>query len=426
MAGDGFDELDVLYERVAGLDVGKAEVVVCLRVPVAGPGRGRRRYSRTTRTFSTMTGGLQECGDWLAGEGVDLVVMEATGDYWKPVYYALEGRFSEVWLVNARDVKNVKGRKTDVSDAQWLARLAAYGLVRPSLVPPPPIRRLRDLTRQRMSLVRDRTRAINRLEKVLEDAGIKTSLVLSKTLGASGRAMIEALIDGERDPLVLADLALGRARAKIDDLREALIGRFDDHHAFLARQALVQIDALDRQIAAFTDRIDTELRPFATAVRRLQTIPGVGRRIAEVIIAETGGEMSRFPTAEHLANWAGVAPGNNRSAGRNMGSTTTHGNGWLLGALGDAAAATIRRRNSYYGAYYRRLARRRGHRRALMAVMHKIMIAVWHMLTNNVDYHDLGADYHQPRPEHLERRKRRLIAELTALGVDINPRTDAA
>jgi transposase len=323
-------------------------------------------------------------------------------------------------------VKKVPGRKTDVKDAQWLARLAQHGLVSPSFVPPPAIRRLRDLTRQRANLGRERTRALNRLEKILEDAGIKVSVVMSKTLTQSGRLMIEALIAGERDPRVLADLALGKARAKITELGEALVGRFSDHHAFMARRALDHIDRLDAEIAAFDTRIEQELRRQRHRRDLLITIPGVARYTSEVILAETGGDMTRFPTAAALASWAGVAPGNNESAGKHLSGATRHGDGWLLGSLGDAAAAAARTKGTYLGVYYKRLARRRGPKRALVAVMHKILVAVWHMLTRDMPYQDLGPEYFHNQPGQIERRKRRLIHELRELGVDTSALTATA
>lgn len=406
--------MEVVFDRVAGLDVSKTDVKVCVRTPAES---GRRAYREETRTFLTTTPQLLRLVDWLGRCGAELVVMEATGDYWKPVYYLLEEQF-KVWLVNARDVKKVPGRKTDVKDAQWLAQLAQHGLVSPSFVPPPAIRRLRDLTRQRANLGRERVRALNRLEKILEDAGIKITSVLSKTLTLSGRLMIEALIAGERNPRVLADLALGKARAKLIVLRDALVGRFDDHHAFLARHALDHIDRLDEEIEAFATRIETELTPLTRQQEILATIPGVARRTSEVILAETGGDMTRFPSPAALASWAGVAPGNNESAGRNLSGATTHGDVWLLGALGDAAAAAARTKGTYLGVYYKRIARRRGPKRALVAVMHKILIAVWHMLTHDISYQDLGPEYFNQQPGQAERRKQRLLHELAELGID--------
>jgi transposase len=402
--------VEILVERVAGLDVSKGDVKACVRRPAA-PGSPRQRDE--VRTFRTTTGALRQLAAWLSEQQVQLVVMEATGDYWKPVFYILEQTFT-VWLVNARDIKKVPGRKTDVSDARWIAQIAQHGLVSPSFVPPPAIRRLRDLTRQRTNLIRERARTLNRLEKVLEDAGIKTTLVLAKTLSMSSRAMIEALIVGERDAAVLANLAIGKARAKIADLTEALVGNFTPHHAFLAGQALRHIDFIDSQIAAFDGQIEAELRPFQAQHDHLITIPGVSHRIAQIIIAETGADMGRFATAAALACWTGVAPGNNQSGPANYATPTTHGNSWLQGALGDAAAAAARTKNSYLNAYYRRLLRRRGTKRALVAVMHKIIIGVWHMLTNDSDYHDLHPD-HATNPLQIERRRRRLLAELQAL-----------
>lgn len=408
--------MEVLFERVAGLDISKSDVKACVHVPISPESR---RFRSEVRTFRALTRSLLQMSDWLQAERVDLVVMEATGDYWKPVFYLLEEHFT-VWLVNARDIKKVPGRKTDVKDSQWIAQLACHGLVSPSFVPPRDIRRLRDLTRQRTNLVRDRVRAINRLESVLEDAGIKTSMVMSKTLTQSARLMIEALIEGERAPLVLADLALGKARAKITDLREALIGHFGDHHAFLARSALAHIDFLHAEIAGFTEQIETEMMPLWHKAELLATIPGVSARIADIILAETGGDMTRFRSAAALASWAGVAPGNNESAGKNLSGTTTHGDVWLLGALGDAAAAAGRTKNTYLGTYYKRLTKRRGPKRAMVAVMHKVIIAVWHMLTYDIPYQDLGPEHWRDHPRQTQRRKQRLIRELADLGVDIS------
>lgn len=404
--------VEVFADRVGACDIGKAIVVACVRV--MNPSRAMSEV----RTFTTMTADLLAMVDWFTEQRVTVVSMEATSDYWKPVYYLCEDRFEQVWLVNARDVAKVPGRKSDVKDAAWLAQLTQHGLVRASFVPPEPIRRLRDLTRQRANLVTERSRALNRLEKILEDAGIKTSVVLTKTLSMSSRHMIEALIRGERDPEVLAELALGRARSKIRDLRQALIGRFNDHHAFLCQQALTHIDTIDAQISAFTNRIEVETQPFQTRHDLLITIPGVSDRIAQIILAETGGDMTRFPTPADLASWAGVCPGLNTSAGKHLSPTTTHGNTWLKAALGDAAAAAARTKNTYLGAYYKRTAKRRGPRRALVATMHKILTAAWHMLTTNTTYHDLGPEHWTHDTHYTQRRRHRLAAELTALGVD--------
>ncbi|WP_294013248.1 transposase [Streptomyces sp.] len=327
--------MDVLVERVAGLDVSKGDVKACVRGPIS---QGSRRHRDEVRTFTTMTRSLLLLSDWLAEQDVQLVVMEATADYWKPVFYLLEERF-EVRLVNARGIKGVPGRKTDVSDARWIAQVAQHGLVSPSFVPPPLIR----------------------------------------------RTMFEALIAGERDPAALADLGVGKARSKTTDLREALTGRFEDHHAFLTSQALAHIDAIDTQTTAFDQRIDAEAAPLRRQRDLLVTIPGISTRLAQVLIAETGTDMTRLSTAVALARWSGVAPGNNQSAGRSYSGATTHGNVWLKGALGDAAAAAAHTKGTYLTAHYRRLIRRMGKKRALVAVMHKIVIATWHMLTNDTD-----------------------------------------
>jgi transposase len=401
--------MDTVVERCAGLDIGKRDLKACVRIP----GKGGRR-GREVRTFATTTPGLLELRDWLASHQVSTVGMEATSDYWKPVYYLLEDAF-EVHLLNARHMRNVPGRKTDVADSTWIAQLIEHGLVRPSFVPPPPIRRLRDLTRYRTALVQERTREIQRLEKVLEDAGIKLSTVASHTLGVSSRAMIDALVAGERDPEVLADFALARMRAKIPQLRQALVGRFTDHHAFLCRTLLDRIDAAQATITGLTERIEQEIAPFQATVERLATIPGVSMRIAQVLIAETGADMSRFPTAAHLASWAGMCPGNHESAGKHYGGTTRKGDSWLRGALGEAGAAAARSKNTYLQARYRRIASRRGKKRALVAVGHSILTAAWHMITNELDYTDLGADYFQ---QHQDRRHAttHLVSKLAKLG----------
>ena len=302
--------MDRVIERCAGLDVHKKTIAACIRVP----GKGKRRR-RETRTFTTTTRGLLQLRDWLAEVGVTVVGMESTGSYWKPVYYLLEDEF-ECWLLNARHLKNVPGRKTDVKDAEWIAELVEHGLVRPSFVPPRPIRELRDLTRYRKTVIQERTREVQRLEKLLEGAGIKLSSVASDILGVSGRAMLAALVAGERDPQVLADLAKRRLRSKIPQLQEALEGRFSSHHAVLVAQMLARIDHCDEVVERLCAEIDRRMERFRDLIELLITIPGVQLRTAEVIIAETGGDMARFPSAEHLASWAGMCPGNNESAGK--------------------------------------------------------------------------------------------------------------
>jgi transposase len=408
--------MERLVERCAGLDIGKADLKACVRVP--GPRGGRRAE---TKTFATTTGALLRLHQWLVEQQVTVVAMEATGDYWKPVYYTLEDEF-EVQLLNAAHMRNVPGRKTDVSDAAWIAQLVEHGLVRPSFVPPPPIRRLRDLTRYRSALIGERTREKQRLEKVLEDAGIKLSVFISDIFGVSGRAMLAALIGGQRDPRVLAEHARARMRRKIPALVEALTGRFDQHHAFLCRTMLAHIDTLDATIAEVTGQIEAEMRPVQAIADRLDTIPGVNQRVAQVIVAEIGVEMARFPTAAHLASWAGVCPGNNESAGKHHGGRTRKGDSWLRAALGEAAAAGVGTKNSYLQAQYRRLAGRRGKKRALLAVGHTILVAAWHMISKEVDYQDLGSEHFVRRIDPV-RQTRRLVQQLNQLGyqVRLNP-----
>jgi transposase len=319
-------------------------------------------------------------------------------------------------------MRNVPGRKTDVSDAAWIAQLVEHGLVRPSFVPPPPIRRLRDLTRYRSALIGERTREKQRLEKVLEDAGIKLSVFISDIFGVSGRAMLTALIGGQRDPKVLAEYARARMRRKIPTLVEALSGRFDQHHAFLCRMMLAHIDALNASIAEVTSQIEAEITPFQAIADRLDTIPGVNQRVAQTIIAEIGVDMTRFPTAAHLASWAGMCPGNNESAGKHHGGRTRKGDSWLRAALGEAAAAGVGTKDSYLQAQYRRLAGRRGKKRALVAVGHTILVATWHMISNEADYQDLGPSHFLTHIDPV-RHTRRLINQLNQLGyqVQLNP-----
>jgi transposase len=413
------DGMEIVFDRVAGLDIGKKELAACVRLP-----DGRGRFRSQTKTFSTMTGGLLELADWLATHRVQVVAMEATGAYWKPVFYLLEDTF-ETRLVNPRDVRQVKGRKTDVKDAQWLAQLVQHDLVRSCFVPPPAIRDIRELTRQRTHLVRDRARALNRLEKLLEETGLKITSVASHTLGVSTRQMLQAIVAGERDPATLADLAKGRLRRKIPQLREALrIARFSDNTAFMIGQVLAQLDMLDTQQAAYTERITQAMRPFRRQMDLLMTIPGISEQTAAGIIGSIGVTMAAFPTPGHLASWAGVCPGNNRSAGRDISSATTHGDPYLRGYLGTAAAQIARPHSApcYLKSYYQRLKKRRGPLRAQVAVQHKILTAIWHMLTHNTPYQDLGPDYHDHRPRSLQRRAdhaRRILTDLKQQGYDI-------
>ncbi len=404
--------MEQIHERVAGLDVHRDTVAACFRK--LGPKGG---VVREKQQFTTTTAGLAVLGDWLAERGVDLVAMEATGVYWKPVYYALEARFT-VWLCNARHVKKVPGRKTDLSDAEWLSDVAAHGMVRPSFVPPPPIRELRELTRYRKTQIDARVGEIQRLEKVLQDAGIKLTSVASKVLTQSGRAMIEALIDGEHDPSVLAELAKGKMRPKIPALTEALAGHFGSHHAVAARRILGHLDFLDDTIAALTEQIDARTRAFAPAYALLLPVPGLERPTIDVIVAETGADMARFPTAGDLASWAGVCPGNHESAGKRRRVGTTAGNQWLRRALIEAARAAVRTKGSYFGAQYRQIARRRGPNKAAVAVAHSLLELVWHLLTTGEVFEDLGDDYFLARRDP-ERQAGRLVAQLEALGFGV-------
>jgi transposase len=401
--------MEVLFERVAGLDVGKASVTVCVRTP--GPRGGRRSE---TRTFTTMTRSLQVMRDWLVECGVTIAAMESTATYWKPPFYCLEDHL-EVWLLNAAHMKAVPGRKTDVRDAEWIAQLLEHGLLRPSFVPPPEIRHLRMLTRYRVQLMGDRTRDAVRLEVMLEDASIKLSAVASSLTTVSARAMLAALIDGERDPAVLADLAKTRMRRKIPELTEALTGYFDDDHARLARSMLGRLALVEQALAELDEVIRQACRPWSHQIDLLQTIPGVGEKVAQVIIAETGGDMSRFPSAAHLAAWAGVAPAVHESAGRRTPAGSRRGNKWLTAMLVEAAAATARMHGkNYLAAQHDRLAKRRGTGRAQVAVAHSILVSAYWMLTRDEPYRDLGADWASRRND--EAHARRLVAQLERLG----------
>jgi len=406
--------MDVLHDRCAGLDIGKKDLKACVRTPSPS---GRRSRHQEIRTFATMTNALLELRDWLVEEKVTLVVMEATGDYWRGAYYLLEDTLNVI-LVNAAHAKGLPGRKTDVSDSAWLAQLGECGLLKASFVPPEPIRQLRDLTRYRSTLTVERTREAQRLEKELEDAGIKISAVASDILGVSGRAMLAALIAGEDDTQVMAEMARGRMRPKIPALVQALTGNFGEHHSFLCRMHLTRIDELSASIEVLSARIDQEMRPFVRQIERLVTIPGVKKTTAQVIIAETGADMTRFRTPGHLASWAGVCPGHHESAGRQHSGKRRHGNRWLGGALGMAAMAASRTsERTYLGARYARLVPRLGKQKTIVAVEHSILIAVWHMLTDNVDYQDLGGDFFTKR--NPERAIRRIIRQANELGLTV-------
>jgi transposase len=400
--------VETIIERPGALDVHKEQVTACVRLP----GEGREREQHVSE-FATTVRGLLALRDWLAAHGVTQVTMEAPGVFWKPVWAILEDEF-ECVLVNARHVKQVPGRKTDVSDAAWLCQLAEAGLLRASFVPPKPIRTLRNLTRYRKTQIQERQREANRLHKALEDTGIKLDCVASDILGASGRLMLDALIQGTTDPEVLAELAKGALRRKIPALREALEGRFDRHHALWIGAILSHIDFLDEQIDGLSEMIEEEIRPFALAVELLCSIPGIQHRGAQCIIAEIGVDMSVFATAKHLASWAGQCPGNDQSAGKRRSGKTRKGSKWLDYTLEEAAMAALRAKDNYLTAQYQRLRPRRGHKKALGAVKHSLLCAIWHMLQTGELYRDLGGDYFHTRDP--ERQTSRLVKQLEALG----------
>jgi transposase len=402
--------MEVLYPVCCGLDVHKKTVAACLRLP--GPKATR---TEEIRTFGTTTRELLRLADWLAVAWCTHVAMESTGVYWRPVYQILEGNF-ELLLVNAQHIKAVPGRKTDVKDCQWIARLLEHGLLRASFVPPAPFRELRELTRYRRQLVQERAREANRVQKVLETANIKLGDVATDVLGASGRAMLKALIAGERDAETLAGLAQGLLRKKKAQLREALVGRVTDHHTFMLLGLLSHIEFLDQQIALFDARVEAHTRPFASALERLDTITGVAQRSAEQILAELGDDMNRFPTAAHAASWAGICPGNHESAGKRKSGKTRKGNRWLRATLIECARGAVRARNSYLAAQYHRIARRRGDKKAIAAVGHSILVAAWHILRHGVSYRDLGRDHFDRLDrDRLIRYHTRRLADLGVL-----------
>lgn len=406
--------MDIVHERAAGIDISKRDAKVAIRIPGARVGT----FTTTVTTWGATVGPITELADHLLRHQVTVVVMEATGDYWKPFYYLLEEAGLPVMLVNAKQARNIPGRKTDVSDAAWLAQLGAHGLLRGSFVPPEPIRQLRDLTRARKQAVQDRTRVIQRLEKFLESTGIKLSGVVSDLTGVSARAMLDALVAGERDPEQLAALARGSLSKKTVLLREALrASRFTDHHAFMIGEHLAAIDQTTGRIARIDTRIEEAMAPFRDRRDALTTIPGVSEHVADVIIAETGGDMSVFPTAGHLASWAGVCPGSNESAGRIKSTKTMPGNSYLKDALGMAALASIRHKDSYLAAKYRRIAARRGGMRAIVAIEHTILVAVWHMLTTGQSFNDLGADHYDRL--NPERARNSALRKLRDLGYEV-------
>jgi len=410
--------METVFERAAALDVHKAQVTACVRVPAQG---GRREQHLAE--FATTVRGLVALRDWLEAHRVTHVAMEATGVYWQPVWHVLEDAF-ELTLCNARHVKQVPGRKTDVSDAAWLCQLMEAGLLRGSFVPPKPQRALRTLTRYRKTQIQERQREANRLHKALEDTGIKLDCVASDILGASGRAMLDALVAGTSDPAVLAELAKGKLRKKLPALREALEGRFEPHHALVIGAILAHLDFLDEHIDRLSDAIEEQLGPFAPGVPLAATITGVAERTAQVMVSEIGTDMSRFPTAGHLASWAGRCPGNHQSAGKRRSGRPRKGSKWLTIALQEAALAATRTNGSYLQAQYQRLRPRIGHGRAIGAVQHSILVAYWHMFTTGETYRDLGGDYYQRRDP--EGQIHRLVAQLERLGQHVTLEPAAA
>ena len=411
--------MDILYPRCAAIDVHKRSVVA-----TAGWSDEQGRRHKQTRTFGTMTADLERLRRWLVEHGVTHVAMESTGVYWKPVFNVLEDGGLAVVLANAAHVKAVPGRKTDVRDSEWLLDLMQHGLVQGSFIPEAPIRALRDLTRYRTGLVEERTRALNRLQKVLEDANIKLASVATDVLGVSGRAMLEALAAGETDPEKLADLARGTLRKKRPALVQALSGRVCDHHRVLLRTLLAHVDHLDRAIAELSAEIGRRLEPYAAAVALLCTIAGVKRRAAEVVLAEIGADMGRFADARHLCSWAALCPGNDESAGKRRSGRTRRGNRWLRTVLLQAARAAIRVKGSYFGAQFRRIAKRRGEKRAAIAVAHSLLTVIYHVLKDGVVYEDLGADYCDRRSPG--RHARYHLRRLTELGFSVTLESTAA
>ncbi|WP_425154642.1 IS110 family transposase [Candidatus Palauibacter sp.] len=412
--------MDVLIERCASLDVHKKTVVACIRTPDSG---GGKRRGNAVRTFQTTMTGLEALREWLGGHGVTHAAMESTGVYWCPVHAVLEGRFT-LLLVNARHVKQVPGRKTNVRDSEWLARLLECGLLRGSFVPLRGVRNLRDLTRLRKALTGDRSRQVQRVAKILELANVKLGSVVTDIMGVTGRAIMEAMIRGEEDPHVLAGLARGSLVRKRAALAEAVPGLIRDHHRFLLRSHLDTIDHLSSRIEEFNRRIEAVTGSFAPALELLESIPGVKRRAAEAILAETGDDMSKFPTAGHFASWARVCPGNHESAGKRRSASTGRGNAWLRAALSQVAWAAVGTRGSYYRALYHRHKARGGPKKAIVVVQHAILVAVWHMSSNGVMHEDLGPDHFRTRD--AERQKRHLLGRLRKLGVDVEVRADAA
>jgi len=412
--------MEVIFERCCGLDVHKATVVACLWIRDS-TGKSHKQI----KTFSTMTVDLLVLHDWLKANEVTHVAMESTGVFWIPVYNLLEDSF-EVLLVNAEHIKRVPGRKTDVTDCEWIADLLAHGLLKGSFIPPQPIRELRELTRYRKSLIDERVREVNRLHKLLQGANLKLSSVASDVMGMSGRRMLEALLEGNTDPDVLADLAKGKLRNKLPELKKALHGRFNAHHRFLLEHLLSHLDFLDETIKKISEEVAARTAPFDRLIQLMDTIPGVDRKVAEATIAEIGLDMERFPTHRHLASWAGLCPGNHESAGKRKKGKTRKGDLWFRRYAIEMALAASRTKETYLNALYHRLVRRKGHKKAIVAVAHSILVIIYHVLKHAVPYHELGADYFDKL--NVTYIKRHHVRRLESLGfkVTLDPLEAAA
>jgi len=402
--------MQVVYERCCGLDVHKRKIVACLLTLDGG------KLQKDIRTFSTTTNALLALLDWLTGAGCTHVAMESTGVYWKPVYNILEGHL-ELLVVNAQHLKAVPGRKTDVKDAEWIAELLQHGLLKASFVPPKFVRELRDLTRTRTSIVRDRAQAVNRLQKILEDANIKLASVATDITGRSGRAMLSLIITGETDEKTIAELAKGRMRAKLAELEQALIGAVTDHHRFLLAEQLNLVEYYEGMIERLNSGVEKLLLPFQKEIEILDSIPGVSQRTAEVLLAEIGTDMTRFPTHRHLASWAGMCPGNKESGGKRLSGKTRKGSPWLKSCLIEAAHGASHTKDKYLSAQYRRLVTRRGKKRALVAVGHSILVIGYHLLLRKEIYKDLGGNYFDE--QHRRQVKIRLVNRLERLGYKV-------
>lgn len=403
--------MEIVVDRCCGLDVHKRTAVACVRI------RDKRgRVHKEIRTFGTTTPELMELVDWLTELGCTHVAMESTGVYWKPVYNLLEGIF-ETLVVNAQHIKNVPGRKTDVTDAEWIAQLLQHGLLRASFIPPQPLRELRELIRYRKTLVQTRSAEVNRIQKTLEGANIKLSSVATNVMGVSGRAMLQQLVEGNTDAAALAALAKGRLRKKSDELEQALTGRLGDHHRFLLKRLLGHVDFLDAQIGTCDSEIETRMQPQSPDVERLATIPGVGVDTARLILAEIGPDMARFPTHKHLASWAGLCPGNNESAGKRKSGKTRKGSKWLRSGLVEAARAVARTKKNFLSNLYRRVKTRRGPNKAAVAVAHAILVIAYHLIKNKTTYADLDPNFLDQL--HRDRVAQRLKKRIESLGYSV-------